>query len=224
MSLTFRNEIEDHYPACGIIPTPWRNEEDTKLSESEWIASNNEEEVASDFDHSVKRDLGARRIQVPFTLYSTIKEMFYILGPRQVTIEEKTGKSALVRKALDWDGKVIPNLLVTDAGRFFIKYDERGPGVIVEFMPTINNRSVNIHGGKLKCAAVVYRTFTRRTHSTSLAVPFQIQGCKWLELQCGKYSACHSCHCCNQKDKEQLSKIYSELEICLLYTSDAADE
>ena len=121
-----------------------------------------------DSDQSVKRDMGARRVQVPFNLYSAIKEMFYVLGPRQVTIEQKTGKQALVRRALDWDGKIISNLFVTDTGRFFIKYDERGPGVIVDFMPTINNRSVNTHGGKLRCAAVVYRTFTREEPTVPL--------------------------------------------------------
>ena len=51
---------------------------------------------------------------------------------------------------------------------FFIKYEERGPGVVVEFYPTINNRSVNIYGGKLRCAALVYRTFTRDEPSLPL--------------------------------------------------------
>ena len=83
-------------------------------------------------------------------------------------IQEKNGKKSIVRRALDWEGNVIPNLLCTDTGRFFIKYDERGPGVVVEFMPTIKNRSVNIHGGKLRCTALVYRTFTREEPSTPL--------------------------------------------------------
>ena len=55
------------------------------------------------------------------------------------------------------------NLLCTDTGRFFVKYDERGPGVVVEFMPTIN-----IHDGKLCCAAYVYRPFTREEPTTPL--------------------------------------------------------
>ena len=69
---------------------------------------------------------------------------------------------------MDWEGRVIPDLLCTDTGRFFIKYQERGPGVVVEFMPTINNRSVNIHGGKLRCAALVYRTFTKEEPTAPL--------------------------------------------------------
>ena len=87
--------------------------------------------------------------------------MFYHSGPRQVYLEEKNGKKCIVRRALNWDGTVIHNLLVTDSGRFFIKHDERKPGLAVEFFPTINNRSVNIHGGKLRCGALVYRTFVR---------------------------------------------------------------
>ena len=49
--------------------------------------------------------------------------MFYTLGPRQVYIQEKTGKKSIVhvRRALDWEGNVIPNLLCTDTGRYFIK-------------------------------------------------------------------------------------------------------
>ena len=70
-----------------------------------------------------------------------------------MVIQEKKGKT-IVREVLDWDGKVIPNLHVSDPGRFFIKYDERGPGVVVEFIPTINNR----------CAAI----------SANDAVPVQI--------------------------------------------------
>ena len=31
----------------------------------------------------------------------------------------------------------------------------------MEFVPTINNRSMNIHGGKLRCAALVNRTCVR---------------------------------------------------------------
>ena len=200
----FRNEVEDNYPACGVIPNPWQTEEDAKLSasnaseseeddiipakkrtrvllsdnsdpfttpskkrsESEWTASNEEE--ASDSDQSYTRDFGARRVQIPIALYFEIKEMFYPFGPRQLLIEEKKGKKAFIRRALDWEGNVITNLLVTDSGRFFIKYDERGPGVVVEFLPTINNRSVNIHGGKLPCAALIYRTFTRDEPSLPL--------------------------------------------------------
>ena len=70
--------------------------------------------------------------------------MFYPSSPRQVYIDEKGRKRAIVRKALDWDGNVIANLLVTDLGGFFIKYEERGPGVVVEYHPTINNRCVSI--------------------------------------------------------------------------------
>ena len=70
------------------------------------------------------------------------------MSPTQMYIQEKAGKRSIVGRAfLDWDGKVIPNLLCTDTRRFF--------------MPTLNNRSVNIYGGKLRCAALVYRTFTR---------------------------------------------------------------
>ena len=38
----------------------------------------------------------------------------------------------------------------------------------MEFHPTMNNRSVNIYGGKLRCAALVYRTFTRDEPSLPL--------------------------------------------------------
>ena len=96
---------------------------------------------------------------MPFSLYSKIKEMFYPTSPRQVHLDEKNGKQFIVRRAQYWDGDSIFRLHVTDSGQFFIKYEERGPGVVVEFHPTINNRSVNIHGGKLRCAALVYRTF-----------------------------------------------------------------
>ena len=58
--------------------------------------------------------------------------MYYQSGTRQVYIDEKGGTLAIVRQALDWDGSVITNLLVSDNGRFFIKYEERGPGVVVE--------------------------------------------------------------------------------------------
>ena len=105
---------------------------------------------------------------MPFSLYSKIKEMFYPTGPRQVVIQEKKAKSNIVRRALDWDGKLTPNLLVTDSGRFFIKHDESGPSVVVEFMPTSNNRSVNIYGGKLRCAALAYRPFTREEPTVPL--------------------------------------------------------
>ena len=27
---SFRNEIEDNYPGCSVIPTPWQTEEDEK--------------------------------------------------------------------------------------------------------------------------------------------------------------------------------------------------
>ena len=39
---TFRNEVEDNYPACGIIPTPWQNNENKKLAASN--ASETEED------------------------------------------------------------------------------------------------------------------------------------------------------------------------------------
>ena len=87
--------------------------------------------------------------------------MFYTTGPCQVYFDEKNGKQCIDRRALNGDGNAIHSLLVTDSGRFFIKHDEREPGVVVQFNPTINNQSVNIHGGKLRCAALVYRTFVR---------------------------------------------------------------
>ena len=39
----------------------------------------------------MKRDLGQRRIQVPFSLYNVIKEMFYTTGPKLYS-GEKTEK------------------------------------------------------------------------------------------------------------------------------------
>ena len=95
---------------------------------------------------------------MPIHIYDKIKEMFYPSGPRQVYLEEKQGKQAIVRRALDWDGTIIPNLLATDIGRFFIKYEERGPGVAVEFFPTAGNRSVSIHCKEIRCAATVLST------------------------------------------------------------------
>ena len=136
-----------------------------KSNDSEWTGSTQEE---SDSDQSSIKEHPQRRVQVPFSLYNKIKEMFYPSGPRQVYIDEKNGEQSIVRRALKWDGGVIHSLPVTDSGRFFIKYDEREPGVVVEFYPTINNRSVNIHGGKLRCAALVYRTFVRTEPSLPL--------------------------------------------------------
>ena len=43
---TFRNEVEDNYPACGMIPTPWQTKEDTKLSDGS--ASETEEDDMAD--------------------------------------------------------------------------------------------------------------------------------------------------------------------------------
>ena len=37
----------------------------------------------------MRKDMGARRVQVPFSLYNVIKEMFYNTGPKQVYIDEK---------------------------------------------------------------------------------------------------------------------------------------
>ena len=94
--------------------------------------------------------------------------MFYPSGPRHVYLEEKQGKQATVRRALNWDGTIIPNLLATDTGRFFIKYEERGPGVAVEFFPTAGNRIVSIHCKKIRCVAIIYRTFVRDEPSLPL--------------------------------------------------------
>ena len=105
---------------------------------------------------------------MPCALYNIIKEMFYSTGPKQVYLKDKHGRRTIVRRALDWEGRVISDLLCTDNGRFFIKYQERGAGVVVEFMPTVKNRSVNIHDGKLRCAALVYRTFTKEVPTAPL--------------------------------------------------------
>ena len=66
-----------------------------------------------------------------FPLYNIIKEMLYTTGPRQVYNEGRHGKISRVRRALDWEGNVVQDLLVTDSERFCIKYNERGPGVVV---------------------------------------------------------------------------------------------
>ena len=42
-----------------------------------------------------------------------------------------------------------------------MKYNDTGPGVVVQFFPTLSNSCVNIHGGKLRRAELVYRTFVR---------------------------------------------------------------
>ena len=96
--------------------------------------------------------------------------MFYDSGPCQVfiCIEENPGKTAIIGKALNWDGSVVNNVLAFDSGRFFVKYQDAGPGVVVEIFPSLSNRCVNIHGGKLRCAALVYRTFTKREPSVPL--------------------------------------------------------
>ena len=50
--------------------------------------------------------------------------MFYPSSPWQVYLEKKQGQQAIVRRSLDWDGNVDPNLLVTDTGRFLIQHQE----------------------------------------------------------------------------------------------------
>ena len=130
-----------------------------KSPDSEWTGSTNDGE--SDVDSNTAAEWRPRRSQIPFQLYTKIKELFYSSGPHQVFINEKDGKKAIVRRGLDWDGNVVHDLLVTDSGRFFVKYDEKDPGAVVEVVPRLDNRSVNIHGGKLRCAALVYRTFVK---------------------------------------------------------------
>ena len=88
--------------------------------------------------------------------------MFYPTGPHQIYLQEKDGTQTIVRKALDWDGKIILTVLVTETGRFFVRNDDRVPGCVSEDLPSLHNRSVNINGGKLRCGALVYRTFVKK--------------------------------------------------------------
>ena len=69
-----------------------------KSNDSEWTASTQEE---SDSDKSSIKEHPQRRVQVPFSLYNKIKEMFYPSGPRQMYIDEKKGGQAIVRRALN---------------------------------------------------------------------------------------------------------------------------
>ena len=56
------------------FPTPSK-----KRSDFEWTGSNNEEEEVSDSDHSMRRDLGARRIQVSFARYNSRRKKSFII-------------------------------------------------------------------------------------------------------------------------------------------------
>ena len=48
--------------------------------------------------------------------------------------------------------------------------------MVVEFIPTINNRSVNMHGGKLRCGALVYHPLKfERYESTLPLVQYQFK-------------------------------------------------
>ena len=87
--------------------------------------------------------------------------MFSPPGIHHVQLKESTGKTSIARRGVDWGGDVIKDMVVTDSGRFFVNYNDRAPGAVVEVFPTLGNRNINVHGGKVRCTALIYRTFVK---------------------------------------------------------------
>ena len=99
-----------------------------------------------------------RRAEVAQERIATVMQMLAPDGPNQSTFED----GVIIRKALDWDQKLIPGLLVTDSGDFYVKSTHGSLGTIVyQSMPNVKDRYVFCNSKRYKCSAVVIRTFLK---------------------------------------------------------------
>ena len=99
-----------------------------------------------------------KRLEIATERVTIVTDMLSAGGPSQHTFED----GVIIRKALDWNKNLIPGLLVTDAGEFYVKtvHATLGP-MIYQSTMTKKDKYIFCNSQRYKCAAVVVRTFVK---------------------------------------------------------------
>ena len=87
-----------------------------------------------------------------------VASMLSLEGPAQCVFED----GVIIRKAVDWSKNLIPGLLVTDAGEFYVKSTHGTLGsFIYQSVMTKKDRYVFCNSQRYKCPAVIVKTFVK---------------------------------------------------------------